>query len=196
MSLDSTISSKIKSLRKQQQLTIERLAAKSGVSRSMISLIEREKASATASVLNNIANALNISLPQLLSTDKDKVSNGPSKSTCESQNHWRDPETGYVRKQLTPPEFESDVELTEVTFPPGQAISFENASRTIKIHQQIWMISGQLIIKTGESSWRLDKGDCFAFSQPQLVTFSNPGTVEAKYLIALVSKKSSGESYV
>ncbi|WP_432454893.1 MULTISPECIES: helix-turn-helix domain-containing protein [unclassified Agarivorans] len=188
MSVDSLISTKLKRLRKRQNLTLDSLAERSGISRSMISLIERGQSSPTATVLNKLADALGISLPELFSDDSEKASNDSlSVSNLETQKTWRDPESGYIRRQLTPKNSSSPVELTEIIFPPKQSVTFENMLRHIEIHQQVWVISGEIEIYDDDSTWHLKEGDCLAFQQKEHTTYFNPNNTEARYLITLTS---------
>ena len=59
--LDRQIAARVRRLRAERAMTLEALAEKSGVSRSMISLIERGETSATAVTLEKVAGALDIS---------------------------------------------------------------------------------------------------------------------------------------
>lgn len=60
--LESSIGERIRALRAENGLTLDQLAAESGVSRAMISRIERGEASPTASLLARICAALGLSL--------------------------------------------------------------------------------------------------------------------------------------
>ena len=195
MSVDTLISTKLKTLRKKQNLTLDALAERSGISRSMISLIEREQSSPTATVLNKLADALGTSLPKLLSdSSEETISETQCVSSIENQKTWQDPESGYIRRQLTPRNATSTVELTEIIFPPQKSVTFENMLRNIEIHQQVWIISGEIEISDDDSTWCLKEGDCLAFQQKEHTTFFNPNNTEARYLIALTSLPSSKEN--
>ena len=62
----SSLSIRIKQQRKKQNWTLEQLAKLSGVSRSMLSQIERGKANPTLAVTCKIAEAFNISIAELI----------------------------------------------------------------------------------------------------------------------------------
>ena len=195
MSIDTLISTKLKTLRKRQNLTLDALAERSGISRSMISLIEREQSSPTAMVLNKLADALGTSLPKLLSdSSEETISETQCLSSIENQKTWQDPESGYIRRQLTPRNATSTVELTEIIFPPKKSVTFENMLRNIEIHQQVWVISGKIEISDDHSTWHLKEGDCLIFQQKEHTIFFNPNNTEARYLIALTSLPSPKEN--
>ena len=60
MEINDRIASRVRQIRAERGLSLEALAAGSGVSRSMISLIERGQSSATAVVLEKLATGLAI----------------------------------------------------------------------------------------------------------------------------------------
>ncbi|WP_246579844.1 helix-turn-helix domain-containing protein [Candidatus Sodalis endolongispinus] len=100
MSIDYLIAARLQRLRKLQGLTIETLAAKSGVSRGMISKIERRDSSPSAHVLGKLAAGLGVSLTALL-IDEMNGSDGELLRPREKQTVWRDPAVGYLRRQVT-----------------------------------------------------------------------------------------------
>src|SRR6266516_615508 len=63
--LNQRIAQRVRELRAAQGLSLDALASKSGVSRSMISLIERGESSPTAVVLEKLAAGLGVTLPAL-----------------------------------------------------------------------------------------------------------------------------------
>src|ERR1041385_8924331 len=93
------------SARLAQRLRLERdsrgwsladLAERSGVSRAMISKIEREEVSPTAVILVRLAGAFDLTLAGLLLRAE-----GQGRLTrATEQPVWRDPKTGYLRKQV------------------------------------------------------------------------------------------------
>src|SRR5215207_8900273 len=73
------------------------LAARSGVSKATISKIEREEMSPTAVLLVRLAGAFDLTLAGLLlraEGERERV------SRAVDQPVWRDPGTGYWRKQV------------------------------------------------------------------------------------------------
>jgi len=184
MNVDNLISRRIRELRKSRDLTIEQLAERSGVSRSMISLIERQETSPTAAVLNKLADALGVSLPGLFSHDADDKS---PVSLLDDQVVWTDPASGYVRRDLSPLGWGSPIELVEVRFPAGQTVTFDNPVRSVVTHQQVWVLEGQMDITVAGQAWRIGSGDCLAMELGERIVFHNPTHQQARYLLALTS---------
>lgn len=181
--LSQTIAERLRELRAQHGLSLEALAEKSGVSRSMISLIERAETSATAVVLDRIAGALGCSITAFFER-KSAPSNPLSRR--DDQQVWRDPDSGYVRRMLSPPHFPTPLDLIEVTFPPGARVAYA-ATEGRELHQQIWIVSGAMVIEIDGVVHELQAGDCLATKVAAPIVYTNPHPKAARYLVALTS---------
>jgi len=155
------------------------LAERSSVSKAMISKIEREEVSPTAAILGRLAAAFEMTLAGLLL----KAEGIPRLSRATVQKTWRDPATGYVRKQVfSRPDH--PLELVEVELPPGQKVSFPAWSYA-HIRQIVWVRKGQLVITEGDNRNELNPGDCLGFGPPSAVSFINEGRNPCSYVVAL-----------
>ena len=96
------------------------------MSRSALSLIERGETSATAVVLERLATALDVPLAALF--DAPPVEAPPSPvARRAAQPRWRDPQSGYVRRNVSPAGWPSPIRLVEIEFPPGATVAYETA---------------------------------------------------------------------
>ena len=98
MDIDDLLAERVRELRKEQALTLDALAQRSGVSRSMISLIERGETSPTAAVLSKLADAFNLPLAALFAHSEEGSDSSPLARQAQQQV-WTDPASGYVRRQ-------------------------------------------------------------------------------------------------
>jgi transcriptional regulator with XRE-family HTH domain len=160
------------------------LAQRSGVSRAMISRIERAEASPTAALLGRLSGALGLTLSALLARAED--GRGRLARAAE-QPRWRDPKTGYLRWQVSPAAA-APMELIRVELPPARSVSFP-ASAYGFIRQLVWVLDGRLTFVEGETTHELDAGDCLALGTPSDCTFRNAGRRPCRYLIALVRQR-------
>jgi transcriptional regulator with XRE-family HTH domain len=190
MNVDTLLAQRVRALRKTRGYSLDMLAELSGVSRSMISLIEREETSPTATVLNKLADALGVALASLFTDDSRSVSEQPLARFAE-QPVWTDPASGYVRRHVSSSGYASPIELVEVTFPPGQRVAFENAMRNVVTHQQVWVLEGEMDITLGEQTWRLQAGDCLAMELGRHIVFHNPASKPARYALAQTTLSSA-----
>jgi len=155
------------------------LAERSGVSKAMISKIEREEVSPTAAILGRLAAAFDLTLAALLL----RAEGGDRLTRAAAQPLWRDPATGYVRKQIfSRPDH--PLELVEVELPPGQKVSFPAWSYA-HIRQLVWVRKGQLTLSEGGERHVLRAGDCLGFGPPSAVSFINESGTPCSYVVAL-----------
>src|SRR5438445_13323493 len=173
--LNQRIAERVRELRAAQGLSLDGLASKSSVSRSMISLIERGESSPTAVVLEKLAAGLGVMLAALFDAPAG-VAQGPGGPVArrDDQPQWRDPASGYLRRNVSPPGVPQPMQIVEVHFPPGGRVAFENAVRDMRIHQQLWVLEGTIDIILGEERFRLRQGDCLAMELDRPTLFHNP----------------------
>jgi transcriptional regulator with XRE-family HTH domain len=176
--LDARIAARVKSLRVNLGLTIDALAERSGVSRAMISRVERGEASPTAFLLGRLANALGTTLSQLFS---DAAERGPLVKAA-SRPVWRDPATGYLRRVVTPETYPADI--VDVTLPVGVSVTYDNAV-PINLEQVIWVLEGQLSMTVDETVHDLDVGDCLQMRLDKPITFANRSDRATRYAVVL-----------
>lgn len=186
--IEHRVADRIRALRAQRGLTLGALAERSGVSRSMISVIERAESSPTASVLDRLAAALGVTIATLFA--EAERPNARPVARAADQPLWSDPETGYVRRNLSPAGFPSAIELVEVTLPPGARVAYDSGSRLSVIDQQIWVIAGAIAITVGDTTHDLATGDCLAMRLDRPITFRNRTGAPARYLVALTTRTS------
>ena len=177
------IAGRIKVERAQRGWSQTDLAQRSGVSKAMISKIERGEASPTATVLGRLSGALGLALSVLLALAEQS---GKRISRRADQVVWQDPVTGYTRRMISPPGG-GVLEHLEIELPalvrvpyPASAFSFH--------HEQIIVTQGTLIFVEGALEHRLEAGDCLQLGSPEDCTFFNPGAAPCRYLIALARR--------
>jgi len=183
--LNRRIARRVQDLRAQRGLTLEALAEQSGVSRSMISLIERGESSPTAVLLERLAAGLNVPLASLF--DAPRTTAQPVARRAD-QARWRDPASGYVRRNVSPGGFPSPIQIVEVEFPRGARVAFDTGAREPRVHQQVWVLEGSIDVTVGEDRHQLHRGDCLAFALDRPVTFHNRTSKPARYAVVIASE--------
>lgn len=187
--LETRLAARLRQLRLARGLSLEQLAAQSGVSRSMISLIERAESSPTAAVLDRLAGSLGVPLAALFA-DAAREDATPVARRAD-QTIWCDPASGYVRRNLSPAGFPSPIDLVEVMLPPGAKVAYDGSPRLAVVHQQVWLLDGRLQLTVGDAVHDLSPGDCLAMRVGAPTTFRNPGEAPARYLVALTLGESA-----
>lgn len=180
MDINDRIAARVRFLRQERGLSLDALASKCDVSRSMISLIERGQSNATAVVLEKLATGLGVLLLALFEETPAAVA--PLMRRAE-QPEWRDPQSGYLRRNISPPDPQSPLRIVEVEFPAGAQVTYETAARDARVHQQIWVLEGAIDITAGVSRYALESGDCLAFQLDCPTAFHNPHRKAARYAV-------------
>jgi transcriptional regulator with XRE-family HTH domain len=183
-SADIAIADRLRELRSAHGLTLDELAHRSGVSRAMISRIERGEASPTAALLGRICAALGMSLARFFASGGEDTS---PVARAADQPVWRDPASGYVRRNVAPRTPGSTIDIVEVTFPPGERVHFENTWAARPIEQVVWVLDGVLELVTGGDTYRLETGDSLHMRLDSPTSFHNPGPGPVRYAVVLAA---------
>ncbi len=186
--LDNAIGENLHRLRLAQGLTLDVLAELSGVSRAMISRIERGETSPTAQLLARLCAALGTSLSTFFADAETPFSPLLER---DRQPVWRDPATGYQRRSVSPPGSGSGVDLIEVEFPAGAEVAFAPQSANAGFTQHLWLFEGEMELTVGEAQYRLRPGDCLFMPIAAGVVFRNPGAVAARYAVVIERRAAS-----
>jgi transcriptional regulator with XRE-family HTH domain len=185
--INARIAGRVRALRTDLGMTLDALAAKCNVSRSMLSLVERGESSATAVVLEKIAAGLGVSLATLFEDTRAAAS---PVSRPADRTSWRDPQSGYVRRNISPANFPSPIQIVEVVLPAGARVAYETGARDVSMHQQIWVQQGSLEVTLGRVTHRLSEDDCLAMRLAAPTAFRNRTRKAARYIVIIASEPS------
>src|SRR6185437_7022184 len=167
MDAESALAGRIARERGARRWSLATLAERSGVSRSMLSKIERCEASPTAAVL----------------LTEPAARNARFLAACD-QPAWTDPGSGYLRRQvyLSPA---LPLELVEVSLPAGARVAAPAASYAF-IKQVLWVLEETVTIFENGAPTVLRAGDRLQFGPPSDVVFENSGDKPCRYLVAVL----------
>jgi transcriptional regulator with XRE-family HTH domain len=150
----------------------------------MISLIERGETSPTAVVLEKLAAGLGVSLAALF--DDPALPASPI-SRRHDRVTWRDPESGYLRRNISPASFPSSIHLVEVTLPPGARVAYEGPPLQ-DVDQQVWVREGRVEVTVGKMTHHLAEDDCLAMARAEPIAYANRTRKPARYIVVIASR--------
>lgn len=183
--LGPRLAQRLRAEREARGWTLAELAKRSGVSRAMISRVERGEASPTAALLGRLSGAFGLTLSVLLARVEADAAGRLLRAA--DQPAWQDPATLYYRRALSPSGAEP--ELVEVTLPPGVRVPFPAAAYAFLRGQCLWVLEGRLDFAEGNTLHHLGAGDCLALGPPAECAFINPSPDAAcRYLVALTRR--------
>ncbi|MDN3718600.1 helix-turn-helix domain-containing protein [Roseibium salinum] len=119
--LDEDLARRLTGLRRARNWPLEELAEKTGISRATLSRIERGDTSPTTSALGRLASAFGLSMAELFGAASGTAERHIPK---EAQAVWEDPETGFIRRALTPAASGYRGAVIEGLLPAGATISY------------------------------------------------------------------------
>lgn len=169
--------------RKGKGLAIEQLAELSGVSRSMISKIERAEAVPSTSVLSQLAEALGVTFSQLLvEPEEQDIVVLPQRV----QPLLRDQTSGFTRRCISPILPGRGIDWVLNTLPVGSSTGEFTAHRR-GTDEYIYVLAGTLEARMGDAVHRLEAGDALYFQATSSHEFRNLGTGDCQYFLVIDS---------
>lgn len=173
--LNQHVCEQVRVLRKKKGWTLQQLASLSGVSRSMLSQVERGTANPTLGVAFRIAQAFGMSLGDLVDVPAVKHTIDVVRHDDE-QSLFRDDENCRIRT-LSPLHLEKDVEFYELVLRPGGVLSsaphFEYTREFLTIEK------GSVRVTSGDQTSELHRGDSAHYPADVSHKIENIGRGEA-----------------
>ena len=179
MDIDELIARRLAALRKERELTLAQLAERCAVSKAMISRIERNQSSPTASVLGRLAGGLGSPSPSCSATRRHR----PNRSAGARSRKWEDPASGYRRRQVGARDPRSGCEMVEVEIPANARLDYPLGRPALPTAPVAGR--GALRVDYGEQSFHLQRGDRLDFGVDRAVTFATAGQA-CRYLLVIL----------
>jgi transcriptional regulator with XRE-family HTH domain len=170
---------RVRELRRERGLTLELLAGRSGVSRAMISKLERGEKNPTLVVAAKVAEGLGVSLSRLVGVEKRREVVLVPK---ERRIIAGDPETGFERQVLSPSLGGRGIEFTRNVVPEGST-SGEFPPRRRGVEEYAVVERGRLRAVLGGEEYVLEEGDALYFEADVARRFDNAGDGECSYYL-------------
>ncbi|MFJ9060571.1 helix-turn-helix domain-containing protein [Streptomyces sp. NPDC102409] len=180
------IAARVRTERERRRWTLAQLAEASGVSQAMISRIERGESSPTAVVVGKLSAAFQLSIASLVALpeemQEDTATGTAGVRRLADTSEWRDPDTGYRRRQITGPHFPA--EIAEIRLPARTRVPYPAAAFAF-VRQVVWVLDGRLTFHEGDTVHELDAGDTIELGEPTPRVFTNTTDAECRYAVVL-----------
>jgi transcriptional regulator with XRE-family HTH domain len=164
-------------------MSLEDLARKSGVSKSMLSQIERKLANPTVALVWRLANALGVSMTELLELgqpDAPLLEVVPAHATPSMKS----PDGKCELRILGPLETAGQFEWYELTVQPGGVLEsqpHESGSR-----EHLTVLTGALEVQAGAASMRVKHGETVRYAVDITHAIRNPGKANASAVLVVI----------
>jgi transcriptional regulator with XRE-family HTH domain len=175
---------RVRELRRRKGLTLEGLAELSGVSRAMLSKVERGEKNPTLVVAAKIAEGLGVTLSRLAGVEeRGRVIVVPR----NRRTVMRDPRTGFERQLLSAVPFGRGVEFIRSVIPEGST-SGEFPPHRAGVEEHIVVEKGRLRAILGDEEFVLEDGDAVYFEADVAHRFDNAGEGDCSYYLVIDSR--------
>ncbi|WP_395747751.1 helix-turn-helix domain-containing protein [Prosthecobacter sp.] len=181
--INENLGKRVKKLRGDRGWSLEELANASGVSRSMLSEIEREKANPTLTVTFRIARAFGLTLQELIESAEASASKIQVIRASDRAQVYRSDKQCEIRT-LSPINLEKDVEFYELTLRPGGTLRsqphFEGTREFLTVEE------GTVRIESDTNSEELGKGDSGTYRADVPHAIVNTGKGDALVFLVVI----------
>ncbi|AOK31188.1 DNA-binding protein [Burkholderia singularis] len=181
------VGEQIQRLRNERKLTLDDLSRAAGVSKSMLSEIERDKANPTIAVAWRLTNALGISLDELFAQPKTPETirvDGPHDIPTLAGH-----EAHYLLRVWGPIELAGKFEWYELTLPANGALASNPHEPGTREH--LTVLHGTLEVDAAGGTRRLKAGDTARYPADGPHAIRNAGKSEAKALLVVIHRQHS-----
>lgn len=175
----------LQKIRQKRGLTLDDLSRAAGVSKSMLSQIEREKANPTIAVAWRLANALGIGIEELLAANEREAEAihvlEPHETPTLPGSHF-----GYVLRILGPMDLAGKFEWYELTLAPEGALkSNPHDPGTV---EHLTLLSGAMDIEVDGITKKLKVGGTARYHADRPHAIRNTGKSESKALLVVIHR--------
>jgi transcriptional regulator with XRE-family HTH domain len=167
--------------RKQRDLSLEALAALSGVSRSMISKIERGEAVPSTAVLSRLAEAFGVTFSRLMAPETERE---VLLIPAARQPVLRDEASGFLRRCISPVLPGRGIDWVLNTLPP-KANTGEFVAHRRGVSEYIYVLKGRLQAVIGDRILVANEGDSLYFEADAGHAFTNIGSGPCEYFLVI-----------
>lgn len=179
---DDKIALRLNTLRRARGWSLDDLAHRSSISRATLSRLENGVVSPTISVLGKLCTVYELTMSRLMAmveTDFEPL------ITTKNQTVWRDRETAFTRKSVSPPSESLCAEVLQCEIPAQTQIEYEKPPKP-GLEHHLLLLNGQLTITIDDTSYELNSGDCLRYLLFGRSVFMTKAGVSAKYLLVIV----------
>ncbi|MGI9484273.1 MAG: helix-turn-helix domain-containing protein [Hyphomicrobiales bacterium] len=156
------LANRLKEERASKGLSLEALAKLSGVSRSMLSQIERGESSPTVASLWNLTRALNVDFSELL--DEESASNGPIFEFVRNDQvpFIERKGSGCLIRILSAPEDVGETEVYDIQFEKGAVL--DSAPHKKGCVEHLTALQGKLTVTSDNQKVEVSTGDTVRYA--------------------------------
>ncbi len=171
-------------LRERQALSLDELSRRAGVSKSMLSQIERSQANPTVAVVWRLANALGVPLTDLLAGEPRAAPPAIVTVTAGDTPTLGAADARCRLRILGPIELAGQFEWYELTLQPGAVL--DSAGHEPGSREHLSVLGGQVEVRAGDGSARLRSGETARYAADRPHAIRNTGRSVVRALLVVL----------
>lgn len=168
----------IRMVRQSQQLTLEMISQRSGISIGALSQVERGKGNPAFFTLLKIAHALEVPLTSLLQLEGRSSPVVRARKRRPLAPHFF--ESSDVKSELLTPDLDRQLQICRYVLPPGTTT--EQTPFTHRGEEFITVVKGECVVGLEDVEHELSAGDSIAYTATTSHWFGNRGARRAELL--------------
>jgi transcriptional regulator with XRE-family HTH domain len=180
--MEARLISRLGALREERKLSLETVSERTGISRATLSRLERGESSPTAATLGRLCAVYGCTISHLMAeveTEQRLL------MRRKDQPIWRDPQSGFLRRVVSPPVPGLRGEMIEGKLPPGASIDYGNPLPD-DIERHLIVLGGILNLTENGTRHQLKPGDCLRIPKNGASHFRAHGPVAARYILVAI----------
>ena len=178
------IGATLQALRQSQKLSLDELSRRAGVSKSMLSQIERNTTNPTVAVLWRLSNALGVSITDFLAGGRaERAVPSISVVAAHETPSLINPDGKSELRILGPIELAGKFEWYELVIQAGGSLTSDAHEPGAKEHLSV--ISGGVLVRAGAEEKKLRQGETARYAVDVPHAILNPGKTAAVMLLVV-----------
>lgn len=176
------VGEQIQRLRSERHMTLDDLSRAAGVSKSMLSEIERDKANPTIAVAWRLTNALGVNLDSLFAPQKapEAIAVAGPHDIPTLNGH----DAGYQLRVWGPIELAGRFEWYELTLQPGGALV--SSAHEPGTREHLTVLQGTMEVEAAGTKRRLKSSETARYVADQPHAIRNAGKADARALLVVI----------
>ena len=174
----------LSALRQSRALSLDELSRMAGVSKSMLSQIERAQANPTVAVVWRLANALGVPISELLENPSARPVPAVSLVPLQATPTLRNPEGSCELRILGPLALAGRFEWYALSLEPGGALVSEPHESGTQEH--LTLVAGSIEVASGDERQRLKPGETARYAGDRPHAIRNVGKMSATGWLVVV----------
>jgi transcriptional regulator with XRE-family HTH domain len=183
--INAAVGRNVRGHRTRLAWTLEDLAARSGVSKGMLSQVEQARANPSVATICRLATALGVSIASLV--EAPEVPSARVVRADEAVTLWAGGHKGSAARLLVGSGSSQQVELWDVRMVPGDGYSSE--AHPSGTRELLLVIEGELSLELDGTPHRVGAGDAIAFVADRPHAYRNQGSAPLRYSLSVIHRE-------